>query len=1539
MKRVDIPFFYSTLPKVAPAVCSSLAISCDQSTANLYLQYCGGKKFAQFLKTILMKIPPTKDNLSIRWSIVSIINSLNEKPSDDLTGDMAMVDFTNLKEQYTKQIMPYISVHKQINDKTAHNLSFYLMLFRNENPGIFYSILPQLQPLISFIGLDRIRKSIGYEFLSFCIAPPIDYFEEMNEIDISQIPVLFQYPISYEAPPFSHYLQSKLTTDFQYPAPFPNIMNSHYFSLLNGTIERRGHFLDLVGSIVSDSIINADIETVKKSTCMFPELLPYFLIVNQAMMYSDLDAFVELLETKYPPSPATNVIDRFKNDFHLLQLMSLLTGTDFCSGDLVTNSLPFHLLHVLDKQDEILAASKHKYFSLSDKAAELDFDFIRSHAATRLFLSVWTKATPSLNQILDQISFYIKTTTNVVQKSMLVLDLFSLIFVRKKSDNSFVCNPYVANKLIQKLIEFDISPYISGAAKLFEKRKPHKSDQSLAPWFDRDPSIIYSAIEEKNWEVADKMTEHLPCYRKIYSRAYAAYQYLEEKIEPKQASTKLDIALSSFGTTKLLQSLKQKFKNYEPIIDERIKNPNDSIIDPIVASEKWNPVNEFTNMFDMTPLEMVKSITLYEGTTKISQTLSKFLNYLQLYYTCSKCGDSFFANSIEDLFIFDMKRVLAGPIKVGEYKKAEELAAAAKIDLIPYIFENIEGFEFESSFMNKMNNEYPIETKALAISRNHSTNEMDEETQKLAKYFESLKEKEVEPSINQLLVANQNNIDDILYKIDHEEIYSYLMKNSEEKLSTTLFHLLDVVSYVAPESDYPLLNKIYMLHSIRSISTAKNPSDIVRDIMTHDNFKLAIEYLKKCVPATAIASPLVQLFTSCLSNTSYMEEILNEFPDRYDVILSRFFHIPGILSILKNYADDKSDYINGLSLLPENIFSDSNIFEIDTVTSSYIRNYQLIFNITPEIAVLFSDDDLFAMAKGVNKTPQFHQIIAHLYKFFKNKELIIEYWTTEIENQLHKFNINSIDQEQKLNDFFRIIKQPLKYFSNQKIEILSALAYMASFYPYTKLKIPYNFLNIESEEFNSKISEICLRMDDDSFAERLAKPFHLHLDRYYLEHARIQLLFGQFNDTAKLFNKRSLKIDNYSQVQLYDTTFNFLTPLNKLSIFNQNELQANTLEKLGEGVVTPLNVYKHILKQSKLQQITIPPKMQTMMHSLILKHSNVGPAISMLISFRQFEHAYKLLMQIEDNEKKTNLFIHSFYFSVLFNNINTPFNQFLEANDPNLDRTSSLWRDLIKFFSKHQMNYGLFQVYTIRNQLEDAALIGMEIFRKCESFESQISLLGQILYCLDRSLMWRANPQSCSPPFIKSDANEDRLIHCKEISELQFQICQICFEQGTPFSHDFDLITSHEGATNVAAILYLNHQEALLNQVMRLTDTSMKDVSTKVCEVLSKESIQRIQDFWKNLKNHKASLGNNLSYNLLKALSMSSNRQYISPMIFSCFSSPEEQCKLLLEYDYIPEAFSVAQSARMKDIIPLIAHRASQLGQNVIYDNCIKALS
>ena len=138
----------------------------DQKVALLFLPMCDSKILLELLQTVFNKFPINTDSIDVRWSIQSFFGFINYHTENDMSQEIAMHDFLLLNDQTINDIKKYINYTGDINKKTAHNLSFFIQLLRDEYPGIFYSILMSLQDLISKIGYDRLYKEIGSNFIT-----------------------------------------------------------------------------------------------------------------------------------------------------------------------------------------------------------------------------------------------------------------------------------------------------------------------------------------------------------------------------------------------------------------------------------------------------------------------------------------------------------------------------------------------------------------------------------------------------------------------------------------------------------------------------------------------------------------------------------------------------------------------------------------------------------------------------------------------------------------------------------------------------------------------------------------------------------------------------------------------------------------------------------------------------------------------------------------------------------------------------------------------------------------------------------------------------------------------------------------------------------------------------------------------------------------------------------------------------------------------------------------------------------------------------
>ena len=1703
------PFLIGNLKKFSFIECFYDIISKEQTLAFFFLPLCDSKNLKNSLKIIFQQLDINQATLDIRWSIRSFLGYLNDHNENDLSREMATIDFLKADDHIINIIKSYINFkyydnknaenQKEIDNKTAHNLSFYLQLLRDTHPGIFNSIIPDIQELVIRIGVERVFNAIGFNIVSFFTEQPFDFFQNLKEFDTNDAPSLFQLPDIYRNNRLSNLIQSKIIEMFPFPNAIKTIEKSKEYSIVNNSLAKNSHFIDIILKYSCELFIKcSNPDEIIDSLYFIRDFLPYIIIHNQSIVYSDINHFYPLLnicnESKNENIIlAFQLLERFKNDFILLNVLSSLTNEEYCYGDLLTESIPSILqLHLNDLNnddlsenpstknicccEEILKLSNLTFFTISDKLANQDFDFIKCYYAMILFFSIWdlpASKNIKFKRTIKQIHSLLSSIKDPDIQNSIVVDMFSCFFIpftydiNDKNDIQLICKPYVAEKLInQVFMPLNAISYISGANKMFEKRKIPKSDQNinLSIWLDKNEArLIYEAIDSSNWAVADKLSSFLPYYRKLYLRSHAANQFIKEGADPHNNLIKLEVFLSLAENYEQLDVLKGRYKAYEEIINKHMNKKEDMLLEPInndvIAkfNDKWIDVTNYAASFDENPLSKVKKIPQFSNITINNHHLHNFLDYLLKYYKCALLDDSTTYDSLEDLFNFNFQRALAGPIKVGEYQQAEELAKSSKFDLYCFIFENLSHFDFDISFLKKIYELFPIETTAFAISNNVSIPSINKDLYKINQaLFNHADNQEtiMDDIIERFSKNGVSDIEDLIFRVDHKSLFDRLLLSfNNQQLSDKYYELFSIVSYTATESDDFRIKQIEIYKNALRITNKNNTNDILHHLTTdsldipnlrykpefiqkfHDKFTLSLMFLKYCVPKNDLLSPLYTLFSDYLSKSisiekrnAYISKILQAFPERYDLFLSRFFHVNGIIQQMIKFAPNEKQklYLIGLSDLPKQIFDESNIFDLDSIAHSYSQNRAIFLIEMPDsIANMFSEEQMFHILNGFSNSKKIHQICCHmlqLHRFSDNPKMMLQlysFWNTSIGNKIRSIKVNSIQEENYANEYMKGLRSFIKlvektinmndFLNSETKNILAQSQKLVSLitliekHPFTHYHISYSFSEFGNDSFNKEVLAVCSKIDDPNITTMIASSFNINLNMFFLERVKKQLLLGEFINAFHMLEEETLKIDTYqcqadNSYFLYDSSFSFLVPLSKINFINIENIQFNieaiknlfkTLKleysnnkqkmieqiKLTRNNLKPLNIFQNIRYLSHLLNPKPSSEITETLELLLERYCNKSPAVSILASFRSYEKAFNILNSISNIKEKCKVFVHSFFLPVMFTNSFLIFSDFITQYDPDFIQTDSFWDAMMQFFGKHSMLFGIFHIYLIKNQLEDAAIFGMDIFNTCDSFEVENSLLSRVIYCLQTSLEYRkhifrnsssplSSPitpsmlslikisstsrstseelnnkqyQSRSSEIVPVDLGPNSTESIKnflEIAKCQLQITQICVEHEIPFSHDYDIISSDEGALNASAFLYLHQEIVLLEQVTLLKKIMLSDISDIICEKLVNEPLENLRAFWKNMKKHKKTLGPSIQLELLKALSLSKNMEYVSVMIYECFDDKIVQCRLFLEYNFFLEAYSLAVENDFKDLLPLIGHKASLFGNFSCVEDC-----
>jgi hypothetical protein len=200
-----------------------------------------------------------------------------------------------------------------------------------------------------------------------------------------------------------------------------------------------------------------------------------------------------------------------------------------------------------------------------------------------------------------------------------------------------------------------------------------------------------------------------------------------------------------------------------------------------------------------------------------------------------------------------------------------------------------------------------------------------------------------------------------------------------------------------------------------------------------------------------------------------MEIILRTFASRYDLLSSRFFHIPGVLPyLLKCCPPERKDYIGGLALLPEEIALDCNIFDMAAVLASFVRRPEYINELNPKTAMLFTDEQLLTMVASLEGSMSFSRIFRFLYCFLRGKLSVAKLWSDRIGETVRDIEVDSVDVEAQHTQYF-IRMEPILQLFPQPAENVSLrikpVGDLLMVRPFLHYELHHSFTHFNSPDF------------------------------------------------------------------------------------------------------------------------------------------------------------------------------------------------------------------------------------------------------------------------------------------------------------------------------------------------------------------------------------------------------------------------------------------------------------------------------------------
>ena len=916
-----------------------------------------------------------------------------------------------------------------------------------------------------------------------------------------------------------------------------------------------------------------------------------------------------------------------------------------------------------------------------------------------------------------------------------------------------------------------------------------------------------------------------------------------------------------------------------------------------------------------------------------------------------------------------MRKALSGPFNIGDERKSEQLASIFNVDLFSFIIKNLAWFKITENFINKNASKYPIETMALSISENlyNSLLTNEKASEPLKKYTQRLAsppDNEKGKNKPRLLVLLKNNdmesVEDIIYKVDHKLLYSKLMSEFDHtKFTDSLMYALNICDYIAPESDLPELEKIHLYYKANKITNfdleEKDPCEVVNDILKTESFDLALKYIKVCVNRDLWGPPVCTLFQQCIGNENQMTIILKEFQERFDLISSRFFHMEGVVKVLvKECPKSKKNLVKGLSLLPETITLDSNIFDLSTVIESFSRHPECIFTINQESATLFHDTDFIQLLELLinENTSIFKKAFLFLLPFFKDKEDLQEWWMCKVCKLISEVKVDSVEKElQYVIQFHKSIDPFLTVFKGRsdQMQWIKCANVFVQFQPFCKFNIQYDLSKYQNDKYSFAL--LCMGIDKIEVANSL----NININEIFIEQMKIMMALGATKQIQQfLKNKPYLHFDDFDDKNIidektkkkkknyiyYDNNYRPFQVLTREPIFDTKRVlelsksvpipKTANLEPL--FVFQQIKVASSILASRELDQqqfMTNNNKERDPFYDFMIKNAVTKPnSLSFLVTYKDYESAFKYL-DTKTGEERNDLFLYKFFFPSICNNTINSFEKYI-LKEKGEEYSRFIWTNALQFFERRQCRKIMYNINTKLGNWEAAADDCFRLFDEETSVLHQTEILGHAIYCLEVALnLYENMPHS---------EQREQLKEKQTKTDFQYKLCQFFSDRGIPNKKEYNLMRGESAALALGALFIINGETQLLKELSDLTPIDPKAVSIKASDTLFDMPHEQLVNCLSKMKIISPTIAENILFALLRKMQAKGNRLQIKNLIYNGWEKdPMMLLKLFIEYDCLQEAMIIAE--KNGEMLPLIGKRASELGMTDLLNNqCMKNL-
>lgn len=339
-----------------------------------------------------------------------------------------------------------------------------LLTFSQTNPALYFSLRPQVLSVLARIGPSNYIPILDFNIFDVLINidPSLLMLLPPNFINQSNISSFWEYPAVLKNSQFSTLFQNLSSANEAFPKESSLFQQSNLFTLINQTITKRRHFVDIVFSLAHNTLMARDFDTLETIFSAFsdsPEsdIKPWFLLLDFNDLYPDQEYLMSVLpiyddkQSNPRESKTMNFLTRLKNDNVFITYLSQTLGRISRPEELTAMSIPKYINSTATRlfdNEAFSHFSKLDYYLISDSDRHIDFTFLFTYFIMSSILECVQTKTVIAPEKLDHLINNSELSENIL------IDLFSILFLQDPQTNEFLCGVQNAEKILALLVQY-----------------------------------------------------------------------------------------------------------------------------------------------------------------------------------------------------------------------------------------------------------------------------------------------------------------------------------------------------------------------------------------------------------------------------------------------------------------------------------------------------------------------------------------------------------------------------------------------------------------------------------------------------------------------------------------------------------------------------------------------------------------------------------------------------------------------------------------------------------------------------------------------------------------------------------------------------------------------------------------------------------------------------------------------------------------------------------------------------------------------------